>query len=1113
MPFEPSTQPLERDSATGGTTCAASVLPVSFGQEGLWFFEQLTPGTPTYNVAQGWRLKGPLKLPLLQKSFDEIVRRHAPLRTVFGARDGTPVQIVFPTQSLPLTVVDLRVQAEPAVEAKRLASVEAQRPFDLATGPLIRVAVFRVGDEEHVMVVNMHHIISDAWSEGVLLRELCALYGAGLEGREMVLPELPIEYGDFVLLQRQTAQAPESGEAVDYWRKLLRDSPPPVALPSDWPRPSRQSHRGAAHFVDWPAPLSRALKDLGRREAATLYRVLLAGFAVLLERYTRQDDLIIGAPFAGRAEVETEELIGYFVNVLPLRIDLRGDPSFTDLLKRTADLTLGASMHQAIPLKRVISAMGSVRGLERNAVFPVALGLQGDFAADWSLPGITATRLELDSGASRFDFTVLATDSRDGLRFRFEYNTDLFSAATVARLAKQYQLLLENIVAAPRRRISEFTLTNPQERSALCSAGRGEPAPYERDRCIHEIFEAESAKTPEAVALVFGGECVTYAQLNERADRLAGRLRAFGLGIGEPVGIYLDRSIEMIVALLAVMKAGGAYLPLDRSYPPERLAFMIEDSQTRLVLTRSEFTGTLSGSAVQWLCVDAVEDGEPTISVRSPRKASATDLACVLYTSGSTGKPKGVLVPHRGIVRLVRSSGYVEFSRREVFLQLAVLSFDAASFEIWGALLNGAKLVIAPPGRPTFEELGRIIQREGVTALWLTASFFNQMLDHHPEGLRGLKYLLTGGEALSVPHVRKAIRELHDCQLINGYGPTEGCTFTCCHRIPANWPGGATVPIGRPISNTSVLVLDSRREPTPPGVPGELYIGGDGLARGYLNRPELTAEKFVSISANGEGERKYYRTGDLVRWMDDGNLEFLGRLDGQVKIRGFRVEPGEVEAALMQHTAVRQCVVVAREDGSGSRQLVAYVTLPQGATFSVAKLRDFVATKLPAFCVPAHFILLPEIPLTANGKVDNRALPAPDAAVSSTAPDFAAPSTPEEKAVAEIWSRLLARDLIGINENFFHLGGHSLLAMQMTSRIARTMGVELPVGAVFEFPTIAGVSRVISELPRQSDAGASVIERRGEVARAEGLLARLDELSEKEVEELLSEFEEKPVMT
>lgn len=1093
---------------------AAAVLPLSFGQEGLWFFEQLTPGTPTYNVVHGWRLNGPLDVRLLQKSLDEVVRRHPPLRTVFGARNGTPVQIIFPAQTFPMTVVDLRAEADPAAEAQRLAAAEARRPFDLATGPLIRVTVLRVGEEEHVMVVNMHHIISDAWSEGVLLRELSALYGAGRAGREMVLPELPIDYGDFVVLQRETAHGSGAGDTLAYWQKLLQEPPPPLALPTDHPRLGCQTHRGTAQFFNWPAPFCRALKELSRREAATLFRVLLAGFAVLLERYTRQDDLIIGAPFAGRMEVETEGLIGYFVNVLPLRVDLHGNPPFTELLQRTAALTLGASMHQAIPLKHVLAALGTARGLDRNALFQVALGLQGDFTSEWSLPGVTATRLELDSGSSRFDLTVLATESRDGLRFRFEYNTDLFSAETIDRMAGHFQTLLESAVAAPRRRIGELALTSPAERSALWTAGHGPVRAYERDRCIHEIFEAEAAKAPDAVALVCGSERVTYGEINERADRLSRRLLAAGAGPDAPVGVYLDRSIDMVVGLLAILKAGGAYLPLDRSYPPERLAFMLKDAQAKLALTRAEFAGTLARTPVHWVCVDGGDDRAPSASPpRAPRIPAPTDLACVLYTSGSTGEPKGVEVPHRGIVRLVRNSGYVEFSRQDVFLQLAVLSFDAASFEIWGPLLNGAKLVIAPPGRPTFEELGRIIQREGVTTLWLTASLFNQMIDHHVEGLRGVRQLVTGGEALSVPHVLTALRELPGCQLINGYGPTEGATFTCCHRIRPDWPGGATVPIGRPIGNTTVLVLDSRLEPAPVGVPGELYIGGDGLARGYLNRPGLTVEKFVPVPVAGAGPARYYRTGDLVRWMQDGNLEFLGRLDGQVKIRGFRVEPGEVEAALSQHPAVEQCVVIARADPSGSRQLVAYFSVRPGATVLPIELRDFLGAKLPAFCVPAHFVPLREFPLTATGKLDRQALPAPEAVALPARQPVAAPSTSVEKSLAEIWRGLLGRGEIGVNENFFHLGGHSLLAMQMTSRIARNFGVELPVRSVFESPTIAGLSRLIADATGQGAAGVPAIVRRGDVTRAEGLLARLDKLSEKEVEELLSEFEEKPIMT
>jgi amino acid adenylation domain-containing protein len=1078
----------------------AGVLPLSLAQEGLWFFEQATPGTPTYNLAEAWWLEGPLDVGALQRGLNELVRRHETLRTAIGAKDGKPCQIVFPPKPFPLAVTDLRSQPNAQAEAEKRAGLDARTAFDLAEEPLVRCSLIRVSHQRHLFLVNMHHIISDAWSVGVFLRELAILYAANSR-----LPDLPIQYGDFAIWQHEMSRQDSWRQDLDYWSQKLRGAPPWLALPADFPRPPIETHRGAALFLTWPESLAARLKEMGRTEGTTTFRILLAAFSILLQRYTLQDDLVVGSPFAGRDEVETEGLIGFFVSTLALRMDLSGDPPFGELLRRMNEVTLGASLHQRTTLHQVIRASDLDRNMSAQTLFQVAFGWQKDFTEGWSLTGLRATRLETDNGTSKFDLTVLVTEAGRDLRLRIEYSTDLFTPATLERWARQFRVLVEGIVAAPSRRISEFALDTPEERHKVLAWGAGPVTEYERDLCVHEIFEAQAASNPTAVALSWEDGEMSYGELNHRANLLAARLVEAGAGPDAIVGLCLERSPEMIVSLLAILKSGGAYLPLDPANPRARNAIMLEDAQAGFVLTRNDLRGAISAKWEQILCVD---DPDWPLSLEhaprsDPRSPKATDVAYIMYTSGSTGRPKGVAVTHRAVARLVRNTDYVRFTPRDVFLQLAPISFDASTFEVWGALLNGAKLVIHPSAMPSLEELGRILQSEKVTTLWLTSGWFNQMVDSQLESLQGLRFLLAGGEALSVPHVLKAARGLKDCQVINGYGPTETTTFACCYRVPKTWPGRASVPIGRPIANARVYILDAAQNPVAQGAAGEMYIGGDGVARGYVNRPELSGAKFVPSPFAPE---RLYRTGDLARWLPDGNIEFIGRKDEQVKIRGFRVEPGEIESALTSHQAVREAMVVARTDHSETKQLVGYVVLRPGMKVSNLQLREYLALQFPSFMVPSHVVPLKKLPLTPNGKVDRRALPAPEDFPTETEKPAAVPRNATETLLADIWREILQRDHVGIHDNFFHLGGHSLLATQIISRVARALRVELPVRVVFEAPTIAGMAQAVDE--RQLAAPAEIAVRPDHPSRAQKLLDRLDKLSDDEVEELLLELEE-----
>ena len=988
--------------------------PLSFAQERLWFLDRLTPGLPVYNMPALLRLRGPLDEAVLAQALAEITRRHEVLRTVFAVSGGEPVQRVL-TAGFPLSVPDL---AE--TEARRFAEAFARRPFDLAQGPLARAALLRLGGEDHLLLLVFHHIVFDGWSTGVLLEELTALL------RSSPLPEPRLQYADYAAWQRSWLTGEVLERQLAWWRDRLAGAPLALDLPADRPRPAVQSFRGAVLPADLPEDLSGDVRALARREGATPFMVLLAGLSAFLHRVTGQDDLVVGAALANRGRAETEGLLGFFVNALPLRADLSDDPPFRALLARTRAEALGAYDHQDVPFERLVEEAAPRRDLSRTPLFQVMLALQ-------SAPRPAVEIEEIHTGTSKFDLSLLFEEVSGRFRGTAEYATDLFEAGTVRRLLDGFRRLLRGAVEVPGTRISELPLLSDDERRQVVLEWNRTATDYPREATIHGLFEEQAALRPDAVAVVFGEESLTYGELDLRAGRLARRLRERGVGPEVPVGLSAERSLELIVAILAILKAGGAYVPLDPG-DPRGLA---ED--VAVVLRPEDL---------------AADGGEGMAGV----PVSPENLAYVMYTSGSTGRPKGVAVTHRNVVRLVRETDYARFGPEEVFLQLAPVSFDASTLEIWGPLLNGARLVVAPPGVPSFADLSTFLARHGVTTLWLTAGLFHGMVEARLDGLAPVRQLLAGGDVLSPAHVRQALGALPGTVLINGYGPTEGTTFTCCHRISE---AGATIPIGKPVANTRVYVLDRGFRPVPVGVTGGLYAAGDGLARGYFDRPDLTAERFLPNPLGSPGERMY-RTGDLARWRPDGTLEFLGRADQQVKIRGFRVEPGEVEAALRDHPAVRDAVVVARPEPSGSgRRLVAYVV----AEADPAALQAFLRERLPEPLVPAAFVRLPELPLTPNGKVDRRALPEPEAPLRE---GFVAPRTPAEERVAGIWTDLLGLERVGAEDDFFELGGHSLLATRLVARLHGAFGVELPLAALFEEPTVAGVAARLRSAPPET---------------------------------------------
>ncbi len=1047
-------------------------LPLSFSQERLWFLEKLGAGSAAYHVPAAARLSGPLADGVLEQVFAEVVRRHESLRTTFGERDGQPCQICAPPVGGPTALPRIDLSALPAAaredELPRLVAELARLSFDLETGPLWRAPLVRLGPADHVLGLTLHHIISDGWSLGVLLREVAVLYEAFAAGRPSPLPGLPLQYADFALWQRERLQSPALEEHLAFWRQRLAGTPP-LDLPADRPRPALAAHRGDHLLTEVPAGTADRLRELARGQGTTLFVALLALVQTLLLRYTGETDLAMGSAVANRDRTEIEGLIGFFVNTLVLRADLAGDPAFADLLRRDQEVALAAWSHQAVPFEKLVAELQPEREPGRNPFFQVLLNLQNQPLPAPRLGGLDFSVLEIHTGTAKVDLSFLWREEGRGLAGLVEYSADLFDRPTAERFLDHFQALLHGALEDPGRTVGELPLLGEAERRQVLVDWDGARPDYPREATVHELFAAQARRRGGAVAVEDDAERLTWDELAARANGLAHCLRRLGVRPDALVALAVPRSVDMVAAALGILQAGGAYLPLDPSYPEERLAGLLDEARPAALVTLEAHADALPARGIPTIFLDRDREAlESAAAGPLESGATAESLAYAMYTSGSTGRPKAVAVPHRAVVRLVRGADWARLDGDQVFLQLAPLSFDASTLEIWGPLLNGGRLVLAPPGPVSLPELGRLLARHRVTTLWLTAGLFHQMIDEELDGLRGLSQLLAGGDALSAPHVRRALAGLPGCTLINGYGPTENTTFTCCHRIAVDDPPRTSVPIGRPVANTRVRLLDRGMRPVPVGVPGELCAGGDGLARGYLARPDLTAERFVPSPLAGREDEpgaRLYRTGDLARWRPDGALDFLGRLDQQVKIRGFRIEPGEIEAALRAHPAVAEAAVVVRRDAAGDRRMMACVVPAPAAQISAAELRRALAARLPGYMVPSGFALLGEVPLTPNGKVDRRALERLDLPEDGGAEEaWEEPASPLERQIAAVWEELLGRSRIGRRDDFFALGGHSLLATRMVSRLRGTLGVEIPLAAVFEASTLSEMAAVVAGL-------------------------------------------------
>ena len=1043
-------------------------VPLSYYQQGLWVLSQLMPNTSLYHVPKAMRLTGNLDIPALKRTLDYIVARHEALRTSFASTDGIPMQVISERLTLDMPLLDLSHLSEPEreAEARRVLREEARRPFDLSRGPLIRSIILQLHEQEHILLITTHHIITDGWSMGVFHRELMALYEAFANGRPSPLPELPIQYPDYAYWHRHWFQGEVYESQLAYWKNQFKTLPPVLELPTDHPRPSVQAHRafrGSKRKLTLSKDLTRKLKELCQKEEATLFMLLLAAYQILLHRYTGEDDIVVGSPIAGRCLAETEQLIGLFINALALRVDLSGNPTLREVLACVKEVALGAYANQDLPFETLVKELQPDRSLAHNPLFQVMFVLQSESIPTLELSGLRVSQVHVDNIVANFDLTLDVVERDGQLECLFESNADLFDENRITCLLSHFQNLLEGIVANPRQRISDLPLLSEAERNQLLTEWSDNNSNYPAGSSVHELFEQQVECSPDAPALLFDEQKVTYQELNARANQLAHYLNKKGVAAETRVGICLERSPEMIVGLLGILKAGCAYVPLDPDYPHARLKFMLEDAEVPLLLTQKSLRESLGSHSAEVICLDELVEEIAEESGANPRAETSSDsLAYVMYTSGSTGKPKGVAVTLRNIVRLVKNTNYANFTRDEVFLQFSTISFDASTFEIWGSLLNGARLGLMPAGAASLDELARTLKRYQVTTLWLTAGLFHLMVDTHLDAFKGLKQLLAGGDVLSVPHVKKVLQELKGCRLINGYGPTENTTFTCCFPVADAAAINGSVPIGRAISNTYVYVLDRYLNPAPPGIPGQLYIGGDGLARGYLNRPELTAERFIRDPFGRKPGAQLYKTGDLVRYRPGGDIEFLGRLDSQVKVRGYRIELGEVETVLAEHESVRDAVVVARKD-QGDKHLAAYVVPRDGKTLTADELRAFLSEKLPAHMVPSLFVVLEELPLSTNGKIDRSALPAGNGNKPQLQTACVTPQDELELKLLKIWERVLALKPIGIDDNFFELGGHSLLAVRLFAQIEKSFGRNLPLATLFQAPTVRLLAKVLRE--------------------------------------------------
>ena len=1052
----------------------ASVFPVSFAQRGLLFLDKLMPGSAVYNISGAIRIHGPLNVTALEQGMQGVVQRHESLRTRFTTIEGEPMQVIEDQVSLRIVLEDISAlpEQERSSQAQKLVQEEAQKSFDLQCVPLMRAKLLRLGEQEHILALTLHHIIADGWSLGIVVREMSVRYTSFDAGIPFRLEELPIQYADYSMWQREWLASGVMQRQLEYWKKQL-DGITPLELPTDHPRPSLQSYRGKTICFQVPPVLTQKLRELSQQENASLYMTLLAAFQVLLYRYSGQRDITAGSPIAGRTKRETEEVVGLFINTVVLRADLSGNPAFDELLKRVRNVALDAYAHQDVPFEKLVETLVSERDLSRAPLFQVLLTLQSSPQSEARLGTAKIENYEVNTGTAKFEITLVMTKSVHEINCSWNYATDLFDQSMMEQMIASFQTLLASIAANPKQSIAHLRLFTRDQEEQILEWNCIRPHPV--DDTVHERFALQAARTPQNIAVSFEGNSLTYQDLNARANRLAHYLIKLGIKTEIRVGICVERGLETVVGLLGIIKAGGTYLPLDPNYPAERLGFMLEDSRAPVLLAEGKLKARLPAGESTVVLIDEHWPLIQQESSENPDVRVHPDNAChVIYTSGSTGRPKGVLTTHANVLRLMsQTCPWFNFNEKDVWTFFHSYAFDFSVWEIWGALLHGGRLVVVPHGvsRSPAEFL-ELLAHEHVTVLNQTPSSFNQLMQARRVASRkpglALRVVVFGGEALEFQSLRNWLDHEPELRFVNMYGPTETTVHATYHQVTTDEIRDRAVrsKIGNAIPDLSVHVLDDEMQLVPNGVKGEICIGGHGLARGYLDRPDLTAERFLPDPYSTVSGARLYRTGDQGSRRRDGCVEYFGRLDFQVKIRGFRIELGEIESLLSGYTGVRQSVVIAREDVPGDKKLVAYLVV--GEEVSAGMLRDYLKKWLPDYMLPSAFVMLEAMPLTPNGKIDRRALPTPAGFGHLDEANYVAPRNPVEERLTGIWSEMLGVPRVGVEDNFFSLGGHSLLATQIVYRMSEIFHIDLPLRSLFESPTIANTAKLIEKLQQEN---------------------------------------------
>ena len=1066
--------------------------PLSFAQQRLWFLQQLEPESYVYNIPVALRIQGPLDVAALADAINQVICRHDSLRTTFKTVNGQTVQLVNPPFRVHLSpeAVQLSNETSREKEIANLANQELRYTFDLTEGPLIRARLLRFAEADHVLMLTMHHIVADGWSIGVFLRDLGAYYGSS-QARQPDLPELRIQYADFAAWQRHEKHKALLAAQLAYWKHQLAGTPSRLELPMDRPRPERSAFRGA----NIPFLVSRQLQErltlLGQNEGATLFMVLLAAFNILLYRYSGQDDIAVGTPVAQRNRPETEDLIGFFVNTLVLRTQLSGELTFRELLGRAREVSLGAFAHQDLPFEKLVEELHPQRSLGHSPLFQVMLDLQNAPMEMKQIDGVLLSLVPVETETAKFDLTLTFSQTGEGLDAALEYSTELFDEATARRIVANFLILLQGIAEHPDTKIDLLPLLAETEKQKLLVEWNDTRLDYTERIPVHHVFEQQAQRRPSAIAVVCANEALSYEQLNRRANQLARCLQHSGAAPGDSIGICLERSAEMPLAVLAVLKAGCTYVPLDPSYPAERLAFMMRDAQLQAIVTNYTLLPRIPQTAAQIICLDSHNDAIANESEENlPRIALLDHPAYVIYTSGSTGKPKGVVISQRNLAHSTNARMAYYTEPLGAFLWLPSFSFDSSVAGLFWTLCRGGRLIIPEEGsHQDLAYLGQLIARYSVSHLLCLPSLYRLLLEQEDRRLTSLRLAIVAGEPCPTDLADLHRRRLPQALLFNEYGPTEATVWSTVYDL-RDIAAGNAIPIGRPIANTRLYILDRHLQPVPIGASGELYIGGEGVSQGYLNQVELTAERFIPDPFSRERGARLYRTGDLARYRQNGDIEFLGRTDFQAKVRGYRIELLEIELALAQHPSVQQAVALV-----AGNQLKGFVTLKPQNSASASELRSHLKNKLPDYMVPNSFVLLEAFPLNTNGKIDRNALAAMESPKPEHEHEFVAPRTALEHVLAGIFSSVLGIDRVGLLDNFFELGGHSLMATQVASRVRESLGIDLPLRRIFERPAVGALATaILGDAPD-----------RLRIERVAELLLQFSQVSDEQAEELLAQ--------